>query len=439
MTMAGIPESVKLLRSQYEVLVTHRDADVVCLSGGWGNGKTECLGWGSLVEASTYPGNYIAVVAATYPQLRRSTIRKTRELFNAQGVAYRYHKQEKKITLLQNGSEIEFLSCAVPPEEMQGPEFGALFIDEAEGVSEDHFKALVSRVRKPDASRRIRIFCNPPHRRHWVFRLFKKDPQPGWKLVQGTTYENGYLPESYIRRLEAIYGYRPGRPNSKQPTAWRRYMNGEMGLPVAGAVYPEFNDHEHVISLAEWEAIEAGENLVAGYCCGFDFGAGHPTAFVLFALLHTDILIQVNEHRESHMGIDEHLEHIHEFYIDGAPVWSDHQLQERIEYELKGMHTLPAPKHIGVEQGIEAVRRRLVMGQYKLVRENCPKTYDEFQTYKWAKPKRDDVEYRDRPIKLNDDLMDADRYCITGLDQAMDGLGDDEDRAALSALFAESM
>lgn len=428
-TPRRVVRKIGLLPSQRRFLVGCRRAPVALFVGGWGCGKTDVLGHFVSDEAIFYERNYIGVAAATYPQLRRSTIRKTLDVLNRRAIKYRYWKSEKRIEVKATGSEIEFLSCDIPPEEQQGPEFGALAVDEGEGVSQEHWQRLFSRVRKPGTSLRKRIFCNPPHRSHWIARDFFglgltdwRLPH-GWAVVQATTYENGFLPADYIRGLEHMYGV--------GSRAWRRYMMGEVGLPVEGAIYPEFNDRDHVISFAELDALRRTGHVV-GTVCGFDLGGGHPTAFLQADLTDDDVLIVSAEHWANYLPVDEHLQRILTFYVDDSPIFADHELQTRIEYEMRGLPTAPAPKHVGVEQGIDAVRRRLVQRKLKVVRDRCPRTYQEFGGYQWAKPKNPGIEYRDAPVKLEDDCMDALRYLVTGLDQHSEG----GDREVLQGMFA---
>lgn len=433
--MAPVPTriAIPLLPKQKEFLRGPKAAaKVAAFVGGLGSGKTHGGGIFTHSEAIRYPRNYICVAAATYPQLQRSTIRIFRALFDSLKAPYVWHQQRRAITFPHNGSEIIFVSCDVPPTQLQGPEFGALCIDEGEGVSEEHFKTLRARVRLAnrdgggwDYSRRVRVIANPPHMHHWITRHFYSKPIPGYQLVQASTHDNHLLTADYLAELHHLYPV--GTPEH------RRWILGEMGVPVEGAIYPEFASDRHTISEDEWSAIAARQGYVIGYFCGLDLGADHPTCFLQLALGADDCLYVVGEHHARFLPIDEHLEHIAAIYR-GGPIFADHELQTRLEYEFRGWPTVPAPKHLGWDLGCAAVRRRLVLGQLKVVRDRCPKVIEEFAKYRHARPARPDTPYKDGPVKVDDDAMDALRYGVTGLDLAL-AEGDD----SLTEVFAQEI
>lgn len=416
-TLVDIP----LLPSQRRVLVGHRDTEVVFNIGGLGCGKTRCIGLFALQQSLEHRNNFGAIAAATYPQLRRSTIRAVLavldEYIGPKG--YTYNKNEQLVRIKRTGSEFVFVSCDVPPEQLQGPEYGWVAIDEGEGVSEPAFKAIFGRVRKPRTPQLTRVFANPPHRGHWIEQKSLTDPPEGWALVQSNTYENRrILGDRYIRRMEGFY-----KPGSLQH---RRYMLGEMGLAMEGAVYPEWTPSRHTISHAEFEQLGAAGKIL-GFVNGLDLGFGHPTAFEALALTDEDCLIAFAEHHAGGLAIVEHAEDIRRIYR-GGPIYSDHDAQGRHEYERAGVLTVPAPKDLGVVEGIDMVRDRLRAEPPRLqvVRGECPALVEQFTTYRWAKPSREGVEYRDAPVKVGDDAQDALRYGVTGYEVAAAGFDVDQ-------------
>lgn len=396
---------VELLPSQHRLFFEHGLAPEAVSIGGLGSGKSDSLGLFAMKESLSYPNNYGAIAAATFPQLRRATQRSVFGVLRKYGVRFKFNKVEQRITF-SNGSICDFISCDVPPVELQGPEFGWLAIDEGEAVSEAHWTSLAGRVRKKNASRRIRVFANPPHRKHWIVRLFVEGGMG--PVITASTYENFFLPPDVLRRYERLY--------PKGSLAHRRYILGEVGLPVEGAVFPEFTDSLHAISAAEFGRLEHVGKVI-GYVAGLDFGFNHPFAFELAAVLDDDVLVFCGEHHAAQLGIDKHMDEVRAIN-KASVIFSDHDAQERFEWETRGIPTVPAPKHLGVEHRIEAMRRRLVTGTVKVVRERCPALYEQFQTYRWAKPATDSAAYRDLPVKLADDAMDAAQYAVIGFDQA---------------------
>ena len=71
--------------------------------------------------------------------------------------------------------------------------------------------------------------------------------------------------------------------------------------------------------------------------------------------------------------------------------------------------TKPAPKHLGVNEGIEYVKRRLLLDAEGypalLIHDCCKKLIREFRLYRWKPDQK-----RDIPIKKDDHALDALRY-----------------------------
>ncbi len=408
--------TVPLLPGQKRVFAAfNAGAPVVGFVGGLGAGKTRIGALMVIREALTYRRNYIAVAAATYPQLRRSTIRAVIQALKDLRIVYKYNKSTKTVLIPQAGSEIEFVSTDVPPEELQGPEYGALWVDEGEGVEESRFRALRFRVRKRGASRRVLVTANPPGRYHWISQSFHFEPIPGWAYVNAQTFENMLLPADYVYELKLLYP--EGSHN------YRRYLLGELGLPREGAVYPEFSAERHIV--------DSPPANIIGHFGGLDLGADHPFCFLQMGLTDTDIIVVLGEHYARLLPIDEHLMQMHQVYR-GGPIFSDWAKQDRIEMDMRGWPTIAAPKQIGVETGIEAIRRRLLLRKFLIVRGAAPNLVREFSTYVWSKPPRENTAYVEKPVKVNDDALDALRYGVTGLDYASAVAGD-----AMRQVFAE--
>ncbi len=358
----------------------------------------------------------MAATAITMPVLRRSTIRAVLEGLERYDFEdeYRYN-QALGVIRFDNGSQLDFISAEIPPEQQQGPNLGLVIIDEGESYPEPHFERMVSRVRQPGTPQQIRVFSNPPHRDHWLPRRFGTGEEKLGPIIQSTTYENVFLDDRYLRRLEKIY--------VKGSNRWRRYMMGEIGLPMEGAVYPEFSISEHVVG---------PEFLVRNppqvYIGGLDLGANHPTAYLQIALCDDDIMVVTGEYWARDLPIAQHVEAIKSpsphtgkgIYQDGMHVWSDWQRQDRIEYEALGIPTFPAPKEIGVETGIELVRRRLISERLFFLDGACPRLIEEMQTYLWARPRVVGGVYKDAPVKIGDDVVDALRYAVSGYDVAFE-------------------
>ena len=382
---------VKALPGQLEILAC--EDRLAFYTGGFGCGKTEGLAMFLDQECHLYKDNYVCAAAQTYTQLGRSTIRKMKEYLGSRSIPFKYNKNEKSIQYLDGcGSEIVFQTCDIAPEMIQGPEYGALAIDESESVSYEHFRKLRGRVRKKLTSRRTRVFGNPPPEKHWITDIFRKGDV---FFYCADTRENIALPQDYIDDLLELYP--PGTPG------YRRYITGEVGVPMEGAVYQEFSSRIHLI-----DADDVPWKRMVGWVNGLDFGYHNPFAFLVAAVDDDDCMYVADEHFAAGLLLPEHAEHIRAIY-QGGPILRDHDSQAAAELEEMGIITIPARKEVAL--GIDAVRKRLVKRKLKIIRGAAPNLVREFGVYLWHPTK-------EIPLKVDDHAMDALRYLTVGLDCA---------------------
>ncbi len=366
--------------------------------GGFGSGKTEDLAYESMYQCLAYPDNYGCLASATYPQLNRSTIKKVFEFYAKmglkEGIHYTYNQNDKEVRFYNKSKFFFQATVGIPATQMLGSELGFLLFDECESIPEDAVTKLKSRVRKLNASRVVRYYANPMPNGHWFSEWFHEKPRQGYRLVQAPTHENYYLPADYIAELEAMYP--PGSVGR------RRYLDGELGVPLEGAVYPEFSPHIHIVE-------EMPDNVI-GYINGLDLGHNNPTCWLSAAVTDDDELIICGEHYAAKMLLADHAECIKEVYL-GGPCFADHDAQDRAELEELGVDTVPAHKE--VMMGIDTVRGRLVRGTLKILKGACSNLVREFGSYIWHAT-------LEKPIKLNDHAQDALRYLCTGYDYAIE-------------------
>ena len=369
--------------------------------GGLGCGKTESIGVFIAQAMCQYRENFVCVGASTVPQLRKSTIRKVLATLDKMQVNYRYREMgykgqpDRSIWFPDSNGTAYFQSTNVPVKELDGPELGELVIDEADGCPQEAVYRMKARVRKTDAGRRVRIFGNAPPEEHWLYKDYYANPSPDVQLITATSYDNTYLTPDYLKLLERMY--------PRGSTLHRRMIMAEFGVPLEGAVYPEFSSNEHVI-----DAASVPRSRIVGHIHGLDFGYHNPTAFLTCALDNDDVLYVVDEHYASRMTVSEHAEIIKRKRVPNEPIYSDHDAQLREEYARHGIETFAANKEVIV--GINAVRQRLREGRLKFVRGACPELLKELPAYHWKKGTKDE------PEKIADHALDSIRYLVMALD-----------------------
>lgn len=144
-----------------------------------------------------------------------------------------------------------------------GLTLGTVYVDQAEELPEDFYRALQARLSQPNFPQRLIVTPNPPGTGHWLEQEFPEDnTQPGRHYIRTTVYDNrSILGEDYIAALEAAY---------PTPAQKRFFIWGRRGLSILGeAVYGKvFDRKRHVRDVPmnpEVPLLEA-----------WDFGQHHP-------------------------------------------------------------------------------------------------------------------------------------------------------------------
>ena len=198
------------------------------------------------------------------------------------------------------------------------------------------------------------------------------------------------------------------------------------GLWVAaeGIIYESFTREDHVCEPFE---IPEGWTKVRG----IDFGTVHPFVMLWGALDPDGRLYIYREYFKSNTLIKQHAKKIKELsgHIDASGkdiddpreryLWtvSDHDRQERLEYEAHDIPTRPAQKEVLL--GIDRVAQRLVEqvdGKPRIqIFNTCENLIRQMGTYSW-RPYEDGKPYKEEPVKVDDDGPDVLRYIVMELD-----------------------
>jgi phage terminase large subunit len=137
---------------------------------------------------------------------------------------------------------------------------------------------------------------------------------------------------------------------------------------------------------------------------GLDFGFNHPTALVQMGMRGGELYVKELIYK-SHMTNRDLIDEMGRLEIDTrSPMYADSAEPARIEEIYRaGYNIHPAEKK--VDDGIDSVKRHKLHidpGSVNLLKERM--------TYKWMTDKNGNT--LDKPVKFNDDCMDAMRYGI---------------------------
>lgn len=295
---------------------------------------------------------------------------------------------------------------------IRGSEVAYAAIDEATDINQEVFEMLKSRLSL--AWSLCDITTNPAGPNHW-FKAFLDSADRGVDIYcqNYTIYDNPFLPEEYVRNLEAEY---------KGSVWYDRYILGLWTL-AEGLIYP---NHMDAIYRDEFEG------PAEDYMISLDYGTSNPFAALLWEK-RGDVWYAVNElyYSGRETGVqktdDEYLSMLDKFAescfqyrrYKGYDMWGNEVEQfERIKVIVdpsaasfiallkKSDHFRPIAANNEVLNGIRNTSTAMERGIIR-VHERCKQWKNEAQGYIW-----DEKAQEDRPVKDMDHLMDAMRYFV---------------------------
>lgn len=205
----------KLLKAQREFLEIPHDysLDVAVYQGGYGSGKTFAGSLLGILLALKFPRIRGLVGAQTYTLVRDTTLQTYFEHLDnfgfTEGKDYDWSSSLQKLTF-KNGSEILFRHFD-EPNKLKSLNLGFVEIEEMSDIPYDTFKMLLGRMRQKvkkswkDFTYRIFGHTNPETCRGWVYKTFKENKSPNYRLISAPTTQNIYLPKGFCDELKKVY------------------------------------------------------------------------------------------------------------------------------------------------------------------------------------------------------------------------------------------
>lgn len=246
--------------------------DEVLFGGAAGGGKSYAQLKDAWAKAIQYPGIKQLLLRRTFPELKRSLILTSMQIFDTKMA--KYNESDKKWRL-NNGSIIEFGYCDSESDVMQyqSAEYDLIRFDELTHFSEFQYTYLISRIRGANKfPKQIKSSTNPGGIGHsWVKRRFIDNKEPlkeyeddlGRKsvFIPARVQDNTYLMQAdplYIKRLEQL-------PEAQK----KALLYGEWDI-FEGQYFTEFRRDIHVVEPftipEEWKryrSIDYGLDMLA--------------------------------------------------------------------------------------------------------------------------------------------------------------------------------
>lgn len=413
---------------------------LIGFGGAAGGGKTRALAELAIDLALEFPGNRIVVGRKDFTDLRETTLTQFK-MHVPPGIIARKNESEHwyQIRLPDWPPGVTSRVMFRELKDFLGlgsEEYGAVLVDEAGEVPEESALMLLSRLRwklPPEVGRKIKyvfVAASNPwpgwFKKWFVDRLLPEEVLANYKatvhFVPAYIKDNPHLDPNYETFLRSVY-----------PPEWvERFIRGSWDV-YEDQVYPAFSPEVHRWAHAE---IPVFDRLIGGLDFGDASTSGHYSAGIV-AGVFGNRLLRVAEFLERGPDVVERQlrwmveqeekwgRHTHSFKRSGERqriLWIADRSQGAFIHSLRKFGFLVRPSRGGadsVRQGIALVARRLqkdssgAPGSYYLPELRQFEKY--MTTYRWPKQAEGEPPPR-KPVAVDDDLMDADRYMHEALE-----------------------
>src|SRR5690625_1630121 len=393
-------------------------------AGGYGSGKTTTACMETVDHILETPRCTTLIGAETLPQLEQTAMKEFFEVFPEELIVH-YNKQKNYIDT-QNGHRVIFRPL---DNEQKARSLNLTFfwIEEANGVKFEYFTQLQTRLRNTASPFQRGILSSNPDmnyikteillKAHKIYNSEKKYHQkedeidPNISVHIAPTHLNTHLPDTYYE--DTAQG---------KPQWWiDRYLNGSFENKE-GLVYPQYD--QHIVD--DFDIPIHWRRRIGG-----DFGLNNPTGVVYLATdPDTGISYVYKTYKQAQKPVAYHAEKINEelekigYGVIDSMV-GDAAGQQRSasdmtsvfdHYSEYGIWWQPSTKKL--EDSILKQFSYFKTGNLKIF-ESCIDLIDEISSYKYPERSLDnnvkDEKIFERPVAVNDHLLDALRYVVAEL------------------------
>lgn len=239
----------------------------IAMVAGFGAGKTEASVKRSILGKLRYPMCNRGFYEPTYDLIRMIAFPRFEEALTELGIPYRLYKSPLNYISIENAGNIFFRSMD-SPQRIIGYEHADADVDELDTLKHEDaaevWRRILSRNRekKPDGSANTIGVTTTPEGFRFVYKTWKEDPKPGYRIIQAPTNSNPHLPAGYIDSLRDIY-----------PAALLdAYLEGQFVNLTSGTVYRNYDR----VRCNSAETVQPREHLYIG----MDFNVEHMAATV---------------------------------------------------------------------------------------------------------------------------------------------------------------
>jgi phage terminase large subunit len=192
---------VELTKPQAEFLTS--DDFATLFSAGIGSGKSFIGSHWAKEKAFHEPEAYGLIAANTYTQLRNATLHTFFGVLEQHSINYKYNQMRNIITI---GQTKVYAYSLDNYENLRGIEVGWIWLDETRDTERAAFDVALGRLRHRKAKRRQIRLTSSPSGFNWLYDYFAgPNKKPGYRIIQGSSFDNPFLPTGYIDSLKESY------------------------------------------------------------------------------------------------------------------------------------------------------------------------------------------------------------------------------------------
>ncbi len=376
----------KVLRTFRQFFEENRDTRVLGLYGGAGSGKSYSVATILCSRFINERNKRILITRKTFPALRLTSWYTIVRILHDWGVPAKINKADYTITYKNN----EIVGKSLDdPEKIKSTEFNYIWIEEATEVNKEDYLQTDLRLRRDPGKDTNQLICtfNPIDEHNWAVQEFYPSPKRSDATAHHSNYQdNKFLGDEYRRTLEAL---------ADQDENY--YQVYTLGVP----------GHLKDLIYTHYDFIPRPPAFDGYTGFGLDFGFNKPAALVGAAPLGEEVYLEELLYETGLTNLDlinrvkqlipEHRRHI--------PIYADPAEPKSIEeFRRAGFTVIEADNR--VKPGIDKLKR------FRLkIQEDSINLQKEIRAYKWREDPRT-KQILDEPVKLNDHLMDAARYCV---------------------------
>lgn len=229
-----MPQEIEIAVLPHQIEFINSTATHTGIVGGFGSGKSRAGTLKTIEKKKMYPGINVAYYLPTYSLIKDIAFPNFKEVLDIMEIPYVLNETDKEFKT-PLGKII--LRSMDKPDTIIGYEVGYSLIDEADILPKvkmrNVFVKIAGRNRKPlpDGTPNCIDMVSTPEGFKFMYEFFVKEKKSNRRLIKARTYDNPYLPETYIPMLQDIY--------SEQEL--NAYLSGEFTNLTSGTVYHTFD------------------------------------------------------------------------------------------------------------------------------------------------------------------------------------------------------